>query len=223
MHRQHFLTPSFSSRVAAPRALGPHFYMGWLLLCAGTCVNYIPRSLFIYHFAATYFISYCCSEPTGSLAGLYVHDDFAKDVLNVDASTLLQTLTAKYSVAPNDNVPAFQVQLVKGDHPALNARSPVKGGSPMPRHKFFFQTGDPVKDGILKYGYTGRHARVSLLTADVAQCPEVAAILEKYNRWVAAEYEGTHSFCDNTDVKVVDMLCLHFSKKLARCRSALSR
>jgi hypothetical protein len=35
------------------------------------------------------------------------------------------------------------------------------------------------------------------------------------------EYEGTHSFCDDTDVKVVDMLCMHFSTKLARCRGAL--
>jgi hypothetical protein len=38
---------------------------------------------------------------------------------------------------------------------------------------------------------------------------------------IDAEYQGTDSFCDNTDVKVVDMLCLHFSKKLARCRGAL--
>lgn len=117
----------------------------------------------------------CCSEPAaGSLdqevcKGVSVHrGNFAKDVLNFDAHTLLQTLTAKYPAAPNDNVPAFQVQLVKGDHPALNTRSPVKGGSPMPRHKFFFQTGDPEQCGILKYGYTGRQARVSLLTADVA-------------------------------------------------------
>ena len=57
----------------------------------------------------------------------------------------------------------------------------------MPRHKFFFQTGDPETDGVLKYGYTGRQARVSLLTADVAQCPEVAAILVKYNQWVASK------------------------------------
>eukprot|EP01047_Picozoa_sp_COSAG01_P101347 COSAG01_NODE_31095_length_603_cov_202.666667_2_plen_120_part_00 len=28
---------------------------------------------------------------------------------------------------------------------------------------------------------------MSLLTADVAQCPEVASILEKYNQWVAAQ------------------------------------
>jgi hypothetical protein len=115
------------------------------------------------------------------------HGNFAKNVLKFDADTLLQTLIQKYPAAPNQDVSAFQVQLVKGTHPALNSRCSVKGGKPMLRHKFFFQTGDPEKHGILRYGYTSRQNRISLLTADVAQCPEVAAILNKYNRWVASK------------------------------------
>ena len=68
-----------------------------------------------------------------------IHGNFAKHVLEFDADTLLQTLIQKYPAAPNQDVPAFEVQLVKGTHPALNSRCSVKGGKPMLRHKFFFQ------------------------------------------------------------------------------------
>ena len=57
----------------------------------------------------------------------------------------------------------------------------------MPRNKFFLQTGDPVKAGIVKYSYTGRQLRIGLLTADVADCPEIAEILEKYNEYAASK------------------------------------
>ena len=115
-----------------------------------------------------------------------ITQDFAQDVLGLDAVTFLDTLIKKYPATPSDNIEACKVQLVHGDHPALNGRSSEKGGSGMPRNKFFLQTGDPVKAGIVKYSYTGRQLRIGLLTAHVADCPEIAEILEKYNKFAAS-------------------------------------
>lgn len=129
-------------------------------------------------------------DPIGEQICKGVHvitQNFARDVLGFDAGTLPKTLIEKYPKAPSDNIEACKVQLVHGNHPALNKRSSQKGGSGMPRHKYFFQTGDPKKDGILKYGYTGRQLRIGLLTADVGECPEIAEILEKYNEFAASK------------------------------------
>ena len=70
-------------------------------------------------------------------------------------------------------------QWVCGDHVALRYRGNVLG-----RCKMWFQTGDPLVEGFIRYYYTGWQKKVLPATADVASVPFLDAFTRAVNGWL---------------------------------------
>lgn len=110
---------------------------------------------------------------------LFVVPRFAQDFLGIeDPKALLGKLETYPSVGADEEIVPNAVQWVTGDNRALKYR-----GNVLKRGKIWLQRGDPVKDGYLRYGYTGWQWNILPATADVALCAEVEPIADKYDAW----------------------------------------
>ena len=111
---------------------------------------------------------------------IFVVPDFLRDVLGCDDPTAIQTaLEDAYPVRrAGDKIEPHCVQWVEGDNEALKYR-----GRALKRTKIWLQRGDPRKDGYLYYYYTGIQWRVVPAQTTWDKCPEVAALVPRYDAW----------------------------------------
>ena len=110
--------------------------------------------------------------------GVYVVPNFAQAILEADPAHILNQLVANYPVrGEGDMIQRNLVQWVDGDNAALRYR-----GNVLRRCKIWLQRGATAA-GFLRYRYTGWQWRVLPATVDVATCPEVAPIADKYDAW----------------------------------------
>lgn len=111
---------------------------------------------------------------------IWVVPCFAQDVLGFDPAELQTRLEENYPVAGRgDQIEPGSVQWVDGANEALNYR-----GHELKRAKIWLQQGDPQTVGYVKYFYTGWQWDIIVATADVAKCPEVSPIADRYDQWV---------------------------------------
>ena len=81
-----------------------------------------------------------------------------------------------------DAITPCEVQWVNGDNEALELyRRP---GTRLKRNKMWFQTDDPLTEGFLVYKYPYHQGLVVPATFDVKNCPQLAPIVDAYNRRV---------------------------------------
>jgi alkylated DNA repair dioxygenase AlkB len=111
--------------------------------------------------------------------GVYVVPNYSETVLNKNPATLLDELVTRYPVrGEGDAIQRDVVQWVDGDNAALRYRGHV-----LRRCKIWLQRGATATVGFLRYRYTGWQWRVLPATVDVAMCPEVAPVTDKYDVW----------------------------------------
>lgn len=112
---------------------------------------------------------------------IWVIPGFAQDILSCDPVALQRSLEANYPMVGKDqDIKPNTVQWVDGDNIALNYR-----GHDLKRSKMWAQKGDPREVGYTKYYYTGWQKDILPATFDVAACPELAPLADKYDEWVA--------------------------------------
>ena len=113
---------------------------------------------------------------------IWVIPGYAHDVLGCDPVALQRSLEANYpAVGRDQDIQPNTVQWVDGGNVALNYR-----GSELKRSKMWFQRGDPREVGYTKYYYTGWQKDILPATSDVAACPELAPLADKYDEWAAS-------------------------------------
>ena len=111
---------------------------------------------------------------------IFVVPHFLRDVLGCDDAAFLQTeLEDAYPIRRSgDAIIPHCVQWVEGENDALKYR-----GRALKRTKIWLQRGDPRSDGYLYYYYTGIQWRVVPAQTGWDQCPEVAALVPRYDAW----------------------------------------
>jgi len=112
---------------------------------------------------------------------IWVIPGFAQDILGCDPVALQRSLEANYPMVGKDqDIKPNTAQWVNGDNIALHSR-----GCELKRSKMWAQRGEPREVGYTKYYYTGWQKDIMPATFDVAICPELAPLAEKYDEWVA--------------------------------------
>ena len=110
-------------------------------------------------------------------------DRFAQDVLGFDPAGYLTKLTEEFAArGRGDGIKPFIPQWLNGDNELLNYR-----GKELKRGKMVLQRGDPEKDGLFTYRYTGWQHGIVPATTDVSQSPETLQIANNYDAWTGAQ------------------------------------
>ena len=110
---------------------------------------------------------------------IFIVPKFAQEQLGIkDPKALLRQLEQHPSVGADERIVPNALQWVTGDNKALKYR-----GNVLKRGKIWLQRGDPATEGYRRYFYTGWQWNVLPATSDVAGCPEVAPIADKYDEW----------------------------------------
>ena len=113
---------------------------------------------------------------------VWVIPNFAQDVLHADPSGVLSALEQAYPTrCGSDAIRSHDVQWVAGNHQALKYR-----GRAIKRTKMWLQRENP-NTRFLRYGYTGWQWSIAGATADVAECPEVAPLADRYDAFARAQ------------------------------------
>ena len=114
---------------------------------------------------------------------IWVIPGFAQDVLGCDPVALQRSLEANYpTVGKDQDIQPNTAQWVDGKNKVLHTRA----SEDLKRTKMWFQKGDPREVGYTKYYYTGWKWDVLPATSDVAACPELAPLADRYDEWAAS-------------------------------------
>ena len=122
------------------------------------------------------------NRVSNQIDGIWKIDNFAQQSLNIDPADYLTNLTEEFPARGEGGViNPFKPQWVNGDNKSLNYR-----GNTLKRGKMWLQRGDPEKDGLFTYRYTGWQHGIALATTDVSQSPETLQIANNYDVWTGA-------------------------------------
>ena len=140
---------------------------------------------------------------------IWVMDEFAQRILGIDPGTLQTEMEIKYPVrGEGDSIDWARPQWVEGDNEALHYR-----GHKLKRGKMWFQIGEPETEGFVKYHYTGWQNAVLPATSDVERAPEMAKVVEEYNKWVVDQgFPAANHFILTHYVDGKHSIGMHFDK-----------
>jgi len=111
--------------------------------------------------------------------GLFLYENFARDVLDVEASHLLSEMNAIPTVGEHDEIVPGQLQWVTGKNVNLRYR-----GNELKRRKIWAQSG-AVADGVRVYSYTGFTYPVANATSNWEDSEVLDAMSKKMNAFLS--------------------------------------
>ena len=123
--------------------------------------------------------SLCAMRRLREDLDIWIIPRFAQEVLGFDPADLMTALQKYPKVGEGGTIVPNRLQWVDGENKALNYR-----GRPVKRDKIWLQRGDPSAIGTIRYYYTGWQWDILPATADLAACPEVLPIADRYDNWV---------------------------------------
>ena len=113
----------------------------------------------------------------------WIVNDFAQEILGVDPSAFLNKMVNDYEKrGAGKPIVRDVVQWIEGTNEALHYR-----GRKLLRDKIWLQRGDPVTEGVRRYGYTGWQWNVAPATSDVRNVPEALQVADRYDNWAAEQ------------------------------------
>jgi len=111
--------------------------------------------------------------------GLFLYKNFARDILDVEASNLLSEMNAIPTVGEHDEIVPGQLQWVTGTNVNLRYR-----GHELRRRKIWAQSG-AVEDGVLVYSYTGFTYPVANATSNWEDSEVLDGMSRKMNAFLS--------------------------------------